>query len=454
MSESSSINVLVASLTRDVAALAPGDRLPTSRELVRRHGVSPVTVSRAIARLAAEGVVVTRPGAGTFAAPRRARPGAAADTSWQSVALADRSVDVHAVSDLFGPPPEDAIALAGGYLHRALQPIRALSAAMARAARRPDAWDRAPVAGLAPLRTLFARQAGGDVTADDVLITSGGQSALSLTFRAIGAPGAPVLVESPTYPGALAAARAAGLRPVPVPLDDDGIRPDLLAESFAMTGARMVYCQPTFHNPTGAVLSAERRRQVLDVARAAGAFIVEDDFARHLGHGGPVPRPLVADDQDGTVVSLTSLTKAASPSLRVGAVISRGPVTERLRTLRQVDHFFVSRPLQEAAIELLSTPAWERHLRTLATTLRDRCAALVSATAEIPQWTLARVPAGGLHLWLQAPPDTVETARARGVTINPGRAYFAAEPPGSYVRLSFAATADTTELLTGIQRLR
>lgn len=109
--------------------------------------------------------------------------------------------------------------------------------------------------------------------------------------------------------------------------------------------------------------------------------------------------------------------------------------------------------MQETAIELLSTPAWDRHLRTLATALRDRCAALVSATAEIPQWTLARVPAGGLHLWFQAPPDAFETARARGVTVNPGRGYFAAEPPGSFIRLSFAATPDITELLEGARRL-
>jgi DNA-binding transcriptional MocR family regulator len=68
-----------------------------------------------------------------------------------------------------------------------------------------------------------------------------------------------------------------------------------------MTGARLLYCQPTFQNPTGSVLAPERRGQILDVARASGAFVIEDDFARHLGHGGAVPRPLIADDRDGTV---------------------------------------------------------------------------------------------------------------------------------------------------------
>ncbi|POX57286.1 GntR family transcriptional regulator [Streptomyces sp. Ru71] len=463
MSDSSSTETLLAILRQELARLAPGDRLPSSRELIARHSVGPVTVSRAIAQLAAEGAVVVRPGNGTFVAPRQARgANAQGDTSWQAIALAGRDRAVADPGEPDGPPgplPPGTVTLSGGYLHEALQPGRALGAALARAARRPDAWHRAPAAGLAPLRALFARQAGSAVSPDDVLITGGGQGALSMLFRAVAAPGSPLLVESPTYPGALAAARAAGLRPVPVPMDEDGVRPDLLAEAFAMTGSRLFYCQPTFHNPTGAVLAAERRRQVVDVARAAGAFLIEDDFARHLGHGRPVPGPLVADDRDGTVVHLTSLTKPASPSLRIGAVIARGPVMRRLLGMRRVDDFFIARPLQEAAVELLSTPAWDRHLRTLGTALRERCAVLADALAhELPDATLTRLPAGGFHLWLRLPPALTDAtlgdaARTHGVTADAGRHYFPAEPPTTHLRLNFAATADPADLREAARRL-
>ncbi|GLW29300.1 PLP-dependent aminotransferase family protein [Actinoplanes regularis] len=461
MFESSTIAALVSVLRAEIARLAPGDRLPSNRDLVRSHSVSPVTVARAVAALAAEGIVVTRPGSGTFVAGRRARPPhAAIDTSWQTVALGDRSVDARTVTDLLSPPPTSTIPLAGGYLHRSLQPTKALSGALSRAARRPDAWDRAPTAGLETLRSQFARLTGADVDADDVLITSGGQDALSMAFRSIAAPGSPILVESPTYQGALAAARAAGLRPVPVPIDADGIRPDLLADAFATTGARLLYCQPTFHNPTGAVLSPERRRQVLDITRAVGAFLLEDDFARLLGHGEAPPRPLLADDDDGTVVYLTSLTKPASPSLRIGALIARGPVAHRLRATRLVDDFFLARPLQEAAVELLSTPSWDRHLRGLATALRERCAALATTLAtEIPEWTLAGVPRGGLHLWVRVPgalrsaTTIADAALAGGVAVSVGTGYFAAEPPGAYLRLGFAATTDLAQLSEGVHRL-
>jgi DNA-binding transcriptional MocR family regulator len=207
------------------------------------------------------------------------------------------------------------------------------------------------------------------------------------------------------------------------------------------------------------VLSAERRRQIIDVARAAGAFVIEDDFARFLGHGGAVPRPLVAEDRDGTVVYLTSLSKPGAPSLRIGAVIARGPVMERFRALRHVDDFFVSRPLQEAALEFSSSPLWERHVRTLATALRERCAEMVAALAtEIPDWTITRIPAGGLHLWVRLAPGEDDatiaaSARRQGVAVCQGNRYFASEPPASFLRLSFAGTTDRVELVDAVRRL-
>ncbi|QXV56894.1 PLP-dependent aminotransferase family protein [Amycolatopsis sp. TNS106] len=453
----SSTSALVAQLRSLVRTAAAGERLPSSRELIERYRVGPGTVSRAIALLAAEGIVVTRPGSGTYVAKKPSGAGEPLDTAWQTVALTDRSVDTTSLTGALGPAPEDAILLDGGYPHRSLQATRFLAAALARAGRRPDAWDRAPAAGLTALRSVFAGPAGA--SPDDVLITAGGQSGLSMAFRAIAAPGSPVLVESPTYPGALAAARAAGLRPVPVPLDGDGVRPDLLAEAFAMTGARLFYCQPTFHNPTGTVLAAERRTRVLDIARAAGAFVLEDDFARHLSHGATTPRPLITDDRDGTVVHLTSVTKASAPSLRIGALIARGPVLDRMKAIRQVDDFFVARPLQEAALELLSAPSWERHVRRLGAELGERCAKAAAAlAAKCPEWTIARLPTGGLHLWVRLPAGSdpnalARAARERGVVVGAGERFFATEPAGPFLRLSFAAAADIAELTEGIRRL-
>jgi DNA-binding transcriptional MocR family regulator len=427
-------------------------------------------VTRALALLAAEGLVVTRPGAGVY----RAEPGAgqrrAVDTSWQQIALTadnqhrgepvSRVVDASGLSTNLAVPPPDIIAFNGGYLHRSLQPERALATALAAAARRPGAWERPPVEGLTALRTWFARELGGGLTPAEVLIGGGGQAALTTALRALAPPGSAVLVESPTYPGALAVARAAGLRLLPVPVDANGVRLDLLRDVLAATGAKVFYGQPLFHNPTGALLAPDRRREIIEVVHAAGAFLIEDDWARHLSHGGPLPPPLVADDPYGTVVHIGSLTKATSPNLRIAAIVARGPVLERLRAIQVVDSFFVPRPLQEAALDLVGAPAWSRHLRTLATGLRGRRDAMAAALHhDLPGLaTSVQVPTGGHYLWLRLPQGTDETAvvsaalRA-GVAVSPGRAYFAAESPAPYLRLGFADTAGAAEIAEGVRRL-
>ncbi|WP_197367271.1 PLP-dependent aminotransferase family protein, partial [Streptomyces clavuligerus] len=419
MHERTSVAELATSLRRELSRYSPGEKLPSSRALVERHRVSPVTVSRALAQLTAEGLVVTRPGAGAYRARPRSDAPAAGDTSWQEIALSaessadqvPRSVDASGVLVTLAAPPPGVIEFNGGYLPAVLQPEQALAAALARAGRRPGAWGRPPTEGLPELRDWFARGLGGPVGAADVLVTSGGQSALTCALRALAPPGAPVLVESPTYPGMLAIARAAGLRPVPVPLDADGVRPDLLADAFRATGARVFVCQPLFHNPTGTVLAADRRPEVLRIARAAGAFVVEDDFARRLAHedAGPLPVPLAAEDPDGVVVHVSSLTKATSPSLRVGMLAARGPVLERLRAIHVVDNFFVPRPLQEAALELVGAPAWTRHLRAVAAELRVRRDTMAAALRlRLPGFALPHIPAGGYHLWLRLPDGTDE----------------------------------------------
>ncbi|MET8075984.1 PLP-dependent aminotransferase family protein [Streptomyces sp. NPDC005303] len=470
MQERSSVTELAEQLRRELDRYSPGGKLPSSRALVDRFRVSPVTVSRALAQLAAEGLVVTRPGAGAFRAQPRATGTAAGDTSWQEVALSadgaadlvPRSVDASGVLVSLAAPPPGVVEFNGGYLHPSLQPERAMSAALARAGRRPGAWGRPPTEGLPELREWFARNIGGAVTAAGVLITAGGQSALTTALRALAPPGAPVLVESPTYPGMLAIARSAGLRPVPVPVDADGVKPALLADAFRATGARVFVCQPLFQNPTGAVLAPERRGEVLRIAREAGAFLVEDDFVRRLVHedAGPLPRPLAADDPDGVVVHVSSLTKATSPSFRVSALAARGPVLERLRAIQIVDTFFVPRPLQEAALELVGSPAWPRHLRTISTELKTRRDTMTTALrGHLPELALPHIPSGGYHLWLRLPDGTDESALTTvalraGVAITPGRPYFSAEPPAGHLRLSFAAVAGTGEIAEGVLRLR
>ena len=450
---------LIATALRDLAATLPeGARLPSVRELMREHGASPVTVQRAIATLSAEGLVVPRPGRGTFVAAPPARNGTP-DLAWQEVALGvARMEDDGGLAELLATPPEGTLALSSGYLDPRLQPTAAMAAALARAGRRPGAWERGPVEGVAALRAWFAREAGGRFGAHDVVICPGGQAALVTAVRALAPPGGSVVVESPTYRGALAAVRAAGLTPIPVPSDADGVRPEMLADALERTGARVAYLQPLHANPHGADLSAERRAAVMEVAARSGAFLIEDDWARDLTIDGPAPAPLAADDPDGHVVYVRSLSKGASPGLRVAAVAARGSAGVRLRSARIVEDLFVSAPLQLAALELVSSPGWRRHLKALRAGLRERRDALAGALSEhFGAGAVWHVPTGGLHMWLRLPDGTdeaglVAAAARAGVMVAGCRRSFAAEPTGPHLRLTFGG-APPDVLVEGVERL-
>jgi DNA-binding transcriptional MocR family regulator len=196
---------------------------------------------------------------------------------------------------------------------------------------------------------------------------------------------------------------------------------------------------------------------VLERVAAAGAFLVEDDWARDLAIGD-APPPLAAADRDGHVVYLRSLTKSAAPGLRIAAVGARGAAGARLRAVRLVDDLFVSGPLQEAALDLVTSPAWRRHLRRLRAALRERRDALAGAVERnVPDLRVTGLPAGGLHLWAALPDDVDDVAAAaaaaaRGVVVYPGRPWFPADPPGPFLRLTFAA-APPEALDEGARRL-
>ncbi|GAA0250011.1 PLP-dependent aminotransferase family protein [Saccharothrix mutabilis subsp. mutabilis] len=439
---------IVAGLRAWIAQAPPGARLPSTRALVAEYGASPVTVQKALRALGASGLVESRPGVGTFVrAARTARP---PDFGWQTGALRAPHARIPTRSAALRTGPADAIALHSGYPDRALLPERLVRAALARAARGEAALARSDAAGHPELRAWFATELGAATpvgvtppAARDVVVLPGSQSGLSSVFRALAGFGQPVLVESPTYWGAILAAAQAGVRVVPVPGGPAGPNPDELARAFEETGARLFYAQPNYANPTGAQWSPEVAARVLDVVRARAAFLVEDDWAHDFGID-TTARPVAAHDDAGHVVYLRSLTKNVSPSVRVAAVVARGPARDRVLADRGAQSLYVSGFLQAAALDVVTNPGWRTHLRSLRHQLRARRDLMVeSLAAHVPRAHLDHVPPGGLNLWVRLPDETdldrlTADCEAAGVLIAAGTEWFPAEPSGSYLRLNFA----------------
>ncbi len=431
-----------------ISTAAPGSRLPSTRELVTAHRASPVTVQRALRTLAGQGLIESRSGVGTFVrAVRTVRP---ADYGWQTATLRSPHTRIQSVATALRSATNDVIALHSGYPDRELLPQRLVRAALTRAARSDAAVTRSPATGLPELQTWFASELAASTAAglaspspSDVLVLPGSQSGLSSVFRALVAPGQPLLVESPTYWGAILAAQQAGVRMVPVPSGPAGPDPVELERAFAETGSRVFYAQPNYANPTGAQWSVELGAEVLNVVRAHGAYLIEDDWAHDFGIT-TTPKPLAADDDAGHVIYLRSLTKSVSPAIRVAAVITRGPARDRILADRGAESMYVSALLQAAALDVVTQPAWQSHLRSLRQQLEERRDLLVSALRlHAPQAAADHVPAGGLNLWVRLPDGTDVEKLGRdcevaGLMIAPGTEWFPAEPEAPYLRLNYS----------------
>lgn len=422
--------------------------MPSNRELVAQYGASPVTVQRAMQQLTAAGLIESRPGVGTFVRARR--PARAVDYGWQTGALGappTRGAGLSSTQRIVAP---DAIGLHSGYPAAELLPERLVRTAIARAARSGAAMTRSPASGLPELQDWFAGELAEGIPAGttapsgrDVLVLPGSQSGLSSIFRALVGPGHPLLIESPSYWGALLAAEQAGVALFPVASGPAGPDPDEVDRALARSGARAFYAQPTFANPTGALWAAERSNAVLDVVRRHGAFLIEDDWAHDLAIDAE-PRALASHDDDGHVVYLRSLTKSVSPALRVAALIARGPARERILADRAAESMYVSGLLQSAALDVVTQPAWRAHLRGLRLQLRERRDLLLDGMQELaPSVQVETIPRGGLNLWARLP-DGVDAdlvareAELRGLIVAPGREWFPAEPSGAYLRLNYA----------------
>lgn len=437
-----------AALESWISTASPGERLPSTRELTALHGVSPVTVQVALRSLARRGLIETRPGVGTFVSNVRAlRP---KDLSWQTATLGAAGPAPAAASSALRTVRSDAISLHSGYPDRELLPERLLRPAIARAGRGEVALEPTESAGLAGLRSWFAAEIGAQTPADitspsarDVIILPGSQLGIAALFRAIAGPGGVILIESPSYWGAILAASHVGVTLVPVPANTEGPDVAALERAFAQTGARGFYAQPNFANPTGALWSAARAEHVLEIVRAHNAFLIEDDWAHDFGITADAV-PVVTKDDSGHVVYLRSLTKSVSPAIRVAAIVTRGPLHQRLLTELQAQSMYVSGLLQAAALDVVTQPAWQTHRRALRKQLRARRDLLIDAlTTHVPDATIEGIPAGGLNLWVRLPYGTdpvrlAQEAEQRGLVVAPGDEWFPAEPSAPYLRLNFA----------------
>lgn len=430
--------------------LAPGARLPAQRVLAGMLEVSRTTVVLAYDELSREQVVESREGSGTRVLRSRAR--ALAPREGAAAVLSANNVVFRGLVEQSGAEIE----FLGAHLDGPPEVFdRALGEARADLKKLVRGHGYMPL-GLPALRKAIAahlERAGLATHADQVLVTSGAQQAIVLVANLLIEPGDSVVLEDPTYLGAIDAFMSFGARLTGVPLGADGARTDALRDAVARTAARVVYLVPTCHNPTGAILPEFARREAARVAAESGAVVIEDLTLADLTLGEDAPPPIAAFARGGTVLTVGSLSKLFWGGLRVGWIRGPEPLIARLARLKVVSDLSGSLISQAVATRVLARAKELTALRRRQ--VRERLDHATRLLAKhLPQWSYRR-PSGGLSLWVRIPAGEVAELAAialrRGVAIVPGTVNSPEGRYRDYLRLPFVGEPKVVE--EGIRRL-
>jgi DNA-binding transcriptional MocR family regulator len=447
--------------------LLPGTRLPATRTLAGRLEVSRVTVVNAYAELEAEGWVQAHVGRGTFVSDPRQRGQVMRETpySWKSTLLEPAGVSASGMlADMLHLAQHpDLISFAMGAPATDLLPVRDFREAVNQVLRRDGGkalqYDEAE--GYKPLRTAIARllrRKGIQASAKEVLITSGSQQGLDLAARVFTKPGDLVVTGSPTYLGALDVFRSNGAKVIGVPVDEEGLRVDILEELIPSRNPRLIYTIPDFHNPTGVTLSLQRRQRLLQLARRYQILVLEDGVCSELRYEGSSILPLRALDGGEHVIYVNSFSKLLLPGIRVGYMVAPQRLRERLTRGKQATDLFTSSLMQRALAHYLDSGRLGTHLKMIRQVYRERRYAMLAGLARrMPEETEWTCPQGGLCLWLKLPESMSAgqlylTAIDHGVAFALGSVFFPQNPDHSSFRLNFAAHPPT-QIDEGLRRL-
>jgi len=432
--------------------LTAGSRLPPTRHLADELGVARQTVVLAYERLAAEGYVRARIGSGTFVATdlpdSTPAPGPAATTS--GAALSRRGAMVAATPiSAAGPVAGGSGLLAPGIPAAELFPTAAWTQATVRVLRTlsPERTGYPDPQGLPALRAAVAAHlaATRGLLADpeQIVITSGTQQALRVAAELLLDPGDPAWVEDPGYIAGRGALMAAGVVPIPVPSDAEGI--DVATGIRLAPAARLALVAPSHATPLGGALPIGRRLALLDWASRADAWLLEDDCdSEFRWEGKPLP-PLASLDRAGRVIYCGTFSKTLAPALRLGFAVVPAPLTSAFVRARALMDRGPGTLQQAVLADFIGAGKLAPHIRRMRTDYARRRTALLDALARhCPGVTPLAAP-GGLHLVARLPDDANETAiltaaRARGLAISGLASYFVGPARMKGLVLGFATT--------------
>jgi len=449
-------------------ALPEGFRLPPERRLAAALDINRSTVLNAYRELKALGLVDAHVGRGTAvlrppAAP--APPGTVANVPWRQLFRggAARSRDPILADLLAMTERQDLISFSIGLPAPELLPLDLVKGLADEVLRDsgPPSLLHCPTEGHTLLRSTLAKwlaSRGIHAETSKMLVVSGSQQGLDLLARTFIDPGDAVVIEEPSYIGAIQTFRSFQARLIGIPVDGHGMQTDILASVLEHQRPKFIYTLPTFQNPSGAVMSVERRRHLLELAARWQIPVIEDDPYSELRYqGDPLPS-LKALDENELVIYLSTFSKVFLPGLRIGYMVAPPVVLRQLVLAKQGADLHSNTFGQYLLDRFVSDGHFATHIDRLKDTYRRRRDRMAAALERESDLSLdVRVPAGGFYIWCGIPAGIEQSALmahavARGVTFLPGRACFASDPPENAIRINFTHCAET-DIDVGIERL-
>ncbi|WP_426982761.1 PLP-dependent aminotransferase family protein [Bacillus cabrialesii] len=439
---------------------AVGTKIPSQRTLASMFQVNRSTVTAAIDELTSQGLLEGRSGGGTKVV----------NSTW-SVLAAEPPLDwsdyvrsgIHQPNSSIiqeinqNEPEADIIRLGTGELSPDLLPADTMRRMFQKINPQALSLGYEQPKGNRQLREAVAEHLKGKqihVSPSAILIVSGALQALQLISIGLLKRGSVILTEKPSYLQSLHVFQSSGMRLRGLPMDEEGIKAGLISSYRKQYGGQLLYTIPSFHNPTGTVMSEQRRKEIIILSNKEQLPIIEDDAYGDLWFEEKQPQPLKAMDQDGNILYLGTFSKTVSPGLRIGWLAGPEPVIERLADIKMQTDYGSSGLSQWAAAEWLSRGYYEEHLTRVRMVLRQRRDAAIhflkKYAGDIATW---RIPAGGFYIWVTFH-NTLPVSRffhemlKQQVLVNPGSIYDGENRNSIRLSYSYASLAD---LETGIK---
>lgn len=458
----------------DTGGIKPGTPLPSSRDLAKTLGLSRSTIYFAYEELQAMGYLQSRPGSYNIVLRRQREvpydPARKSLISWDEVMTPSATglfqMSARFTRDLIPsdvPPMPGCINLVKQDADHRHFPIDELKRSMNHVLQELGAGTLtySSSQGYLPLREYLAQRSrlhGISVSADEVLITNGGQQAIDLVLRLLVREGSTVITEIPTYGVILPLLRLAEAKVVGIPMKDDGMDLHHLEHALLKGNISLVYTMPNFQNPTGITTTHHHREHLLNLCAKHQVPLLEDGFDEDLKYYGKVDLPIKSIDSGNIVIYIGSFSKALFPGLRLGWIIADKECIERMLAIKRFADLGTSNLLQAVMHHFCSEGYYDHHLKRLYRRFQHRMEhTLAVMKRRMPKGCAWTKPSGGYTIWVRMPKkmneQTFERAfKARGVTVAPGWCFFPGTRSSEYFRISISA-ADEEEITEGIERI-